>query len=263
VLRRAARRGAGISALLLALGAGHAYATVAPPVDSLRVEFLKLDSDEPATHLRLRLVRYTTTGIAPATTAFTGLALRLPDSLTITGVDSALVVLPGTQIPSPEFPVLLPDTAIVTAFRAQPSAPAGGFWLGVRGGVRTLIGLPHEPVDVCWFVRIAASAGPTSIPFALLGATAASASTNGARALSGNVAFKHISKARPSMLGGGSGGRRRDAPLAPANRHRDDAPGRGVRRSRRGRIHRARDRRVRHRPRPRGHCRRIGRRRER
>ncbi len=188
-----------------ALSPSHAHATVRPPADSLRVRFDWIDQGGSPWLARVRALRYTTSGSAPGTTVFTALALRLADSLAVAGADSALVVLPGTRIPAPGYPVLLPDAPTATAFRNQAGAPAGGFWLGARATARTAIVLPNEPVDILWFVRVIPDSTGTAAPIALRGATFGSATANGAGAPTGNVAFKTVSKLGVSSPRGGGG----------------------------------------------------------
>ncbi len=192
---------------LTLLMAPSARATVRPPTDSLTVEIKWLDRDAPQWRARLRLVRYTTATVPPGSTTYTALAMRTPDSLVITGADSALVVIPATQVMWPGFPKLRPNAAVATAFRTQPSAPAGGIWSGAMGGAPSSCVLPNEPVDVCWFVRVVAGSSDRAILDAVRSTWFGSGPSSAAPVLGAGVLFKRPSKAtNTSVTGGGPGG---------------------------------------------------------
>ena len=192
---------------LTLLMATSALATVRPPSDSLTVEIKWLDRSAPQWRARLRLVRYSTATVPPGSTTYTALALRPPDSLVIIGADSALVVIPGTQVVWPGYPALRENAGAATAFRTHPSAPAGGFWCGARGAAPTSAVLPNEPVDVCWFVRVLAGSSEQSILAAVRNSWFGSGPSSAAPALGAGVMFKRPSNVRNvSVTGGGPGG---------------------------------------------------------
>ena len=189
------------------MAAPNAMATVRPPSDSLTVEIKWLDRDAPQWRARLRLVRYSTATVPPGSTTYNALAMRAPDSLVITRADSALVVIPGTQVVWPGYPALRPNAAVATEFRTQGTAPAGGIWSGALGGAPTSCVLPNEPVDVCWFVRVVAGSTDGAILDAARSSWFGSGPSSAAPMLGADVLFKRPSKARNvSVTGGGPGG---------------------------------------------------------
>ncbi len=200
-------RGFGILGMLLfalaPLVSSSAHATVRPPTDSLTVHLRWLDRDSPQWRARLRLTRYSTATVAPGSAVYTALSLRAADSLVIIGADSALIVIPGTQVVWPGYPALRANTAITTALRTHAAAPAGGFWFGALGSAPTSSVLPNEPVDVCWFIRVAAGTSDQSVMQAVQGAWFGSGPSSAAPVLGAGVAFKRASKAHQGSIGGG------------------------------------------------------------
>ena len=185
--------------------APRAHATVRPPTDTLTVELKWLDRTSPTWRARVRLVRYSTQTVAPGPPVHTALSLRVPDSLVITGIDSALVVLPGTQVAVPGYPTLRPHVPAQQAFRAHPAAPAGGFWRGAMASVRTASVLPNDPVDVCWFLQVAAGTSEGALLDKLQETRFGSGPANAAAVLGSGVQFKLVGRSRPpSGTGGGS-----------------------------------------------------------
>lgn len=188
---------------LTPLVAPSAHATVRPPSDTLSVELKWLDRAAPVWRARLRLVRYSTATVAPGSATFTAVSLRAPDSLVIAGADSALIVIPGTQVVQPGYPVLRPNAAVTLAMRTHAAAPAGGFWCGALGAAPTSSVLPNEPVDVCWFVRVLAGSSDAAVLTAIKGSWFGSGPSSAVPVLGAGVAFKRAGKARTGSLGGG------------------------------------------------------------
>ena len=195
-----------ISMALAALP-GRAHATVRPPSDSLTVEVRWLYRTETDWRARLRLVHFTTIGSAPGAASNGALAFRLRDSLAITEIDSALIVLPDTQVPAPGFSVLMPNAPVANGFRAQKLPLSSGFWRGALAAIPSPPVLPNMPVDVCWFVRVAPGTEDTTLAGAIEKSYFCSATGTGAGGLNSNIAFKPATVVVTSSHG--TAGRRR------------------------------------------------------